>query len=352
MKTIRPLILIAVAALLLLVVFVWFQRPKPVITDSPLTGQASPVSNPAGNVSNRSEQSLTASLSKANRPTANLSYHTEANPPLGHSKAEQMLNVLSNYNDMPIVFYGRLEDQFGNPVAAATVNFSIRVYNGYESTVNRAEVKADANGLFTISGYKGESLSVVPAKPGYALASTNGGGVYSQLWPEEERLHPDPNNPVIIKMWKLQGAGPLVTINQQYHLPYTNAPIYIDLLNGRIGSALGDLKISVNREEAWNVRVEAVDGGLMDSGGREPVTYWAPDEGYLPVSTFSFPTNVMGLDRAYFVTSRNGQVFSKLHISFRFRQKPEGLLHFYLRGVASTNGSRNWEGDSNTYKPQ
>ena len=45
-----------------------------------------------------------------------------------------MLNILSNYNDDPIVFHGKLEDQFQTPVAGATVGFDVRVYNGYESS--------------------------------------------------------------------------------------------------------------------------------------------------------------------------------------------------------------------------
>lgn len=272
-------------------------------------------------------------------------------PEAGKSKAEQMLNVLSNYNDVPIDFYGKLEDQFSNPVPDATINFEVQINNGYESTVKRGHESADANGRFTISGQKGESLSVVPEKAGYAIASLNGGGRYSLLYPEEQRMHPDRNNPVIIKMWKLQGAEPLVMIKQRYSVHDTETPIYIDLLAGKLVPSGGDVKITVNRAQTWNVKVEAVDGGLMDSAGRELITYSAPLDGYLAASDFSFPTNVEGLNRGYFVMSRNGQVYSKLGISFRFQAGPDGNLTFYCNGVASTNGSHNWEGDPNTYKP-
>jgi len=58
---------------------------------------------------------------------------------------------------------------------------------------------------------------------------------------------PDQNNPTVIKMWKLQGAEPLVNINQHYKLHYTNAPINFDLLAGKIVPAGGDIKLTVTR---------------------------------------------------------------------------------------------------------
>src|SRR5208283_3908998 len=200
--------------------------------------------------------------------------------------------------------------------------------------------------LFTISGYKGESLSLVPSKPGYAIASLSGGGKYSLLYPEEERAHPDPGNPVAIRMWKLQGVEPLVGIDQHYKLPYTDAPTQFDLLAGKVVPAGGDIKItvrrmprSVNSGEDWNVRVEAVNGGLIDSTGQERVTYWAPAEGYQPVANLTFPTSVAGLSRSFFVTSRSSQVYGKLRISFRINEETDGFMYVAFSGVASTNGS-------------
>jgi hypothetical protein len=93
------------------------------------------------------------------------------------SKEEQTLTILSNYNDTPIVFYGKLEDQFGKPVVNAAVDFSIQFNNGREEGTKRGRVMSDANGLFTISGYKGENLSAAPKKDGYALASLSGHGI-------------------------------------------------------------------------------------------------------------------------------------------------------------------------------
>jgi len=227
-------------------------------------------------------------------------------------------------------------------------------------------VSTDANGLFTLSGYKGESLSLVPKKAGYAMASTNRFANYSRLFPDEERAHPDPSNPAVIKMWKLQGAEPLTGISKQYKLHYTDAPVYFDLLAGQIVPGGGDLKITVSRAPGimsgrnpldWSLRIEAVDGGLMDSSGRELVTYEAPETGYQPSEIFTFSTNAPnkwfeGFDQGFFVMSRSRQVFTKLGFSFTINYDPEDYMYLSFRGLASTNGSRNWEGDPNTLKPR
>jgi hypothetical protein len=95
----------------------------------------------------------------------------------------------------------------------------------------------------------------------------------------------------------------------------------------------------------------------MDSLGREPVTYEAPETGYQPSEKFTFSANAPnkwfeGFDQGFFVMSRNRQVFTKLGLSFTINYKPDDFMYVSFRGMANTNGSRNWEGDPNTYKPQ
>ena len=135
-----------------------------------------------------------------------------------------------------------------------------------------------------------------------------------------------------------------------------------DLLTGQIVSAGGDIKITVTRppgilsgrnRQDWSVRVEAVNGGLMDSGGQETVTYSAPESGYEPSDTFMFSTNAPykwfeEFNQGFFLMSRNGQVYSKLGLSFRINRTPDDFMYVTFGGVANANHSRNWEGDANT----
>jgi hypothetical protein len=275
-----------------------------------------------------------------------------------------MREGLARWNDREIVLHGRVVDQFGSPVASADVAGSVRVRNASRVGVDRFSLATDAAGSFEIKGYKGESLGVWVSKKGYALATTNTLFIYSLLWPASRRFTPDAAHPVVIRMWKLQGAEPLLRFRKDYRLPHTDAPVRFDLLAGRIVPSGGDLQILVSRspgdvsertERDWGVRVEAVDGGLMDSRGQERVTYAAPGSGYQDSMTFLFSTNSPhgwsgGFTQGFFLMSRNGQVYSKVGLTFGINQKPDDPMYVTLSGIANTNGSRNWEGDPNTLK--
>ena len=273
------------------------------------------------------------------------------------NKSERGIIGLVALNDVPIVFYGKLEDQFSNAVPNTTVNFSVRVYNGFQSTVKRGNTASDANGFFTISGYKGESLSVVPENKDYVLASRNGGGIYSYMWPEDQRAHPDVNNPVVIRMWKLQGAEPLVGISKEFRVPVTNGPFFFDLITGNMVQSGGDLEITVTRSSGslskktpgdWSIQLKPINGGIIESDHlTAQMTFEAPAEGYQ--ESYFVKMNredrawFDSIDKEFFLKSRGGQVYSKLNFDFGINREPNSPMYFQFRGVANTNSSRNWE---------
>jgi hypothetical protein len=349
MKIKRSICLACALAIVAVVLLVFFaKRPVETLKQD----------NPSGVVTEPGKPNpKTASLADTNVPSPTSSSNTSIRQSLWKMTAEQMREGLAAFNDAPIVFYGKVEDQFGAPLANTPVTFSIQVYNGVESGIKNGEVATDANGFFTISGYKGERLSVKPQKAGYVIASLICGGIYSTMYPEEQRAHPDPNNPVVIKMWKLQGAEPLVSFDKTYKLHYTNV-IDIDFISGEIVSSGGDIKIKVNRPSGevsehnpqdWSFRIESVEGGLIEKSGKEEaVTFVAPEEGYEQNQTFIFSTKPSykwfdGFTYGFFVKSRNGQVYSKIGLSFSINSKPDDLMYIRFSGVANTNGSRNWE---------
>jgi hypothetical protein len=167
-------------------------------------------------------------------------------------------------------------------------------------------------------------------------------------------------------LWKLQGAEPLVGIGGAYKIHYTNQPICFDLLLRNIVPSGGDIKITITRPDGvisernpqpWSVKFEGVDGGLMDSSGTERITYFAPEVGYMPSkiisSTDRLPTSgVSGFGTGFYVKSRGGQVYSKLGVSVMINETANDFMYVEFTGIANTNSSRNWEGDSNMYKLQ
>jgi hypothetical protein len=294
-------------------------------------------------------------------PAADAAASPNAPTPHIEGKAESAIGILSTYNDVPIDFYGKLEDQFGRPVAGAVIKGSIMVINGARAGSDLLSTTSDGEGLFQFHG-KGENIGMMPLKAGYALASTETLYKYSRL--ETHPYTSDPANPTIIKMWRLQGAEPLLLIDQHYKIHYTDAPIAFDLLTGNIVPGGGDVKITVTRPPGvisgrnprdWSFGIEAVDGGLAESDGQEAVTYAAPDSGYQPSAIFSMSVSnntwYEGLHKGFFLTSRGGQVYAKLGISFRINRMPDDFMYITFGGVANTNGSRNWESDPNTMKP-
>jgi len=341
---IRRSVLSFITIVAVLIAFaLWYGKMPPV--EMPPT--ASVESNGVPPAATASRQPVSASASSI-APAAPV---TSATAPASPDKGEQIKEGLAKLNNMPIIFYGRLEDQFGNPVVGAQIVASVRIYNGFQSTVDRFSATSDGNGLFHISHGNGESLSVVPSKTGYVLASKNTYFKYSYMY--SDHFTPDPNNPTVIKMWKLQGAEPLASLDKIFKLHYTNAPIYFDLVAGKVVPAGGDLKITVNRPvgevsehnpQKWGIDLEVVNGGFIETSDKEwGVTYAAPESGYQSNGTFGNNNGIGALDKALFIQSRNGHIYSKLGISFRINNYPNDFMYVTFSGVANANSSRNWE---------
>ncbi|MGP8200774.1 MAG: hypothetical protein ACLQU4_14865 [Limisphaerales bacterium] len=348
---IRLFIFCVVVVVLVFVAF-WFPKrlAQPLVTTSIGTNVL-----PATTVK---PTSLAQSTAPTNTPAVSVITAGAPRPTLG-PKEERMLGILSTYNDVPINFYGKLEDQFQNPVVGAEIKASIMVNNGRREGTDHPSTTSDANGFFEFHG-KGESIGMMPQKVGYALASVETLFKFSGM--EDHPYVSDANSPTVVKMWKLQGSEPLANINQHYRLLNTGVTMNFDLLTGAIVPNGGDIKITVNRpagiistrtQQDWSLTVEAVDGGLVETSMAESrVTYIAPENGYQPSAAFTMSTTnntwYQSIHQMFFLNSRSSQVYSKVYLSFRLNEDPKGFMNITFAGVANTNGSRNWEGDSNT----
>ncbi len=342
MKIQRSIFGFVVVVVLIAFVF-WLGRKKP--AEMPPAGSIETNAPSAATVTNP----VTSLPVHSNTLPAQLVANAAATPK--QDKGKQIKEGLATLNDVPIAFYGKLEDQFGSPVVGAQIAASVRIYNGVRSTVDRFSATSDGNGFFQINHGKGESLSIVPSKKGYVLATKDTYFKYSYMY--LDHFSPDPNNPTVVKMWKLQGAEPLVSIDKTYKLSYTNAPINFDLAAGQIVSTGGDIKITVNRPsgevsehnpQKWNIDFEVIDGGFIETSDKEwGATYAAPEGGYQPSGIFGNNNGTDGIDKAFFIQSRSGQIYSKVGFSFRINNKPDDLMYIRFSGVANTNGSHNWE---------
>ena len=118
---IRPsFLLLCVAIVVLMVLVVWFAK-QPAKTSMPVAAPSQPVETVAA----------TPAMPATNMPdsiTGHVTVPTPSNAVSAprKSKEQETLEILSTKNDIPIVFYGRLEDQSGDAVGGAAVNFGIR----------------------------------------------------------------------------------------------------------------------------------------------------------------------------------------------------------------------------------
>jgi hypothetical protein len=343
MKIRLPVVLFVFTTILLIAAMLWYGLNRSARMRIPAT------------TSTTSESAATMTLQRARNALGNAVPMVPATQDVGsgtpQGKGTQVNQGLTELNDMPIAFYGKLEDQFGKPVVGGQIAASVRVYNALQSTVERFSVTSDENGFFQVSHGKGESLSVIPSKAGYVLATKDTTFKYSYLY--ADHFTPNPNRPTVIKMWKLQGEEPLVSFNRTCKLNYTNTPVCFDLVAGKIVPIGGDVKVSLDRPagdiserspQKWGVEIAVLKGGFIEASDADwSVTYSAPEGGYQSDGRFDNNNGVCGFDKAFFIECRNGQVYSKFSVSIGINNKVADSVYFHFSGVANTNSSRNWE---------
>ncbi|MFT3830619.1 MAG: hypothetical protein QM691_13030 [Opitutaceae bacterium] len=228
-------------------------------------------------------------------PAATSSAKEAGKPPSPQpvTKRERMANLLSAVNHKPIEFYGKVVDQFGVPVPAVDVYASVIYNSGLSAGVEKAQTKTDADGLFAIDGMKGRTLGIGLEKEGYEYGGDHGPFQFTEMVAESERHHPDPKNPVLFVMFKLQGAEPMLYFERKaFRLKPDGTPIRIDLATGRKVSSGGDIVVFLNQpldesgkwlpHYAWTAQFEAC--GLRE--GTTKLMYLAPEDGYVGSLTY------------------------------------------------------------------
>ena len=151
----------------------------------------------------------------------------------------------------------------------------------------------------------------------------------------------------------------MVSIEQHYKLPFTGEPIYFDLVTGKVVPTGGDLEVIVTRAPGvitqrksdrrdWSIELVPVNGGIMEPAyNASHFTFEAPADGYKDSYQVQMnhydPAWFDNIQKAFFLKSRNGQIYSKFSLNFEINDDPNSTMWFQFKGVANTNGSRNWE---------
>jgi hypothetical protein len=151
--------------------------------------------------------------------------------------------------NVPITFYGKVVDQNNQPVSDVKVRLEVRVGYFTSPTTGKERwdpvfLETDTNGNFVLDSVKGGFVQFTSIeKEGYKLlpAQVKAGFMY---YPRQ--FHADPTNPVVFKMWKKQGAEPLVGSVWHGNVPCDGTVMTFDLLTGKRVKD-GNLQIACTR---------------------------------------------------------------------------------------------------------
>jgi hypothetical protein len=265
------------------------------------------------------------------------------------SKGAMMILFQRAANAQPQDYYGKIVDQKGKPIYGADITGQITVMHGLGDGAKNQTLKtqSDTNGLFQFIGINGAQFGVGIKKHGYA----------ESVRKEPTGKTTSPNDREVFTMWKLQGAEQLVGINKTFKLPYTSKPVFFDLVTDNRVAVGGDLEAIITRAPGvisgrnhgdWSIKLMPVNGGIIETDCHSSqVTFEAPadgyQDGYFVQMNHDDPAWFDNIQKVFFLMSRNGQVYSKLSVDFGINDDPSGSMWFRLKGVANTNGSRNWE---------
>ena len=223
---------------------------------------------------------------------------TPANGPTDFRRGvEQKLMESDNH---PVALYGKVVDQFGDPVAGATVEISLYPVDISNGTGPDGGLRTDDEGRFSISGLTGSSISATAMKDGYLrvppLSSfSSGANLYYSGGDGSGDRHADPTNPVVLRLLKVVQPEPMIHVGKKrWKLPLDGTPrrIALDSEEGtgvhqiefRFSSNWNKLPMDneINSKRFdWSFELRVPGGGF--AWDESDVKFEAPEAGYKEV---------------------------------------------------------------------
>ena len=258
----------------------WFRKSSPNETSQPITAV---MTNSDALVPSNTIGMISPSITVSNISSTNLSDMYQAYQKGLINKGEMMVAIWKAENVKPQDFYGKVVDQYGQPIAGASVNGDLMLIQGADVGERKDVYKTqtDANGEFEFSGLHGWELAIAPSKSGYELAPNTA----AMQLPAGEKTSPSVR--AIFTMWKLKGPEPMIHTEFDSRVPYDGTSAIFNLETGK-KAADGNLRITLLRKPLqiqrgrdkydWMVKIEIVGGGIFEENDLYP--NWAPDNGY------------------------------------------------------------------------
>jgi len=261
-------------------------------------------------------------------------------------KVQAMEKLVAGINAKPINVYGKVIDQFGQPVVDAKVNGATLLLMGFDHSGGESfPTTTDSEGRFSFTGLHGARFGLDIEKAGYKYDTQ----LYVNWW---NNYKPDPDNPAIFHMWKLQGAEPLVHTSIQAGLSCNGSPRNFDVLAGLRDA--GDLVVTLTRNPVnidrskpfdWTLTFGIANGGLIEITDLYPNE--APAGGYQPSVAINMPADAKNwtpsVVKSYYIY--DGKNYGRITINIMADYQPPPT-HFEIDSyVNPVPGDRNLEFD-------
>jgi len=223
--------------------------------------------------------------------TSAMSGHAKAKSPLivnglSLTKGDQdNLAKITSAFGAPISFYGKVTDQYGEPVPDAKIHYSAA--DQYFGNSSKYEGTSASDGSFSINGIKGAGLYVSVYKNGYDGTPKSGGG-FGYGVPTGNRP-PTGDNPAVFILRKKGPTKPLIVVSsRQYEVAKTGEPVRVSLKTGRkIITGQSDIEVrswvrdGMKDEKGrfeWRCSISVPDGELARR--QDDSVFEAPEVGY------------------------------------------------------------------------
>jgi hypothetical protein len=163
------------------------------------------------------------------------------------AEANDTQRALDEQNKTSINVYGKVVDQHGQPVPGVKVHGGVQLNMTMVSDrVENHDTETDSQGRFSFTGLHGIRFGLGLEKLGYEYNTQ----LYTTWW---NSYKPDPANPMVFTLYKLQGAQPMVYAKFGNWIPYDGTSIKIDLFTGK-KSDTGDFKVNLSRSPLQVIR--------------------------------------------------------------------------------------------------
>ena len=279
----------------------------------------------------------------------------------GHAETygERLLKLQAT--EAPILLYGRITDQHGNPIGGATILYETERYGLMRPIRKRGRLISESNGVFKVSEDRGAVLYINDiVKQGYEFQRTSNGNVsrFDFRTSRRRRHRPDREHPVVFHLRKRQAPGTYLLKNSfGISLKAGEGEAYWcgDLANGwsyfsKSASisheAFPDLEVTgvLDRERrAWRLTFRT-NGGQSGIQIRDDLLYEAPADGYARTLDIAFPfTERLRFPIRYlYVRLREPGMYARFRID-NSSESSDQRLHLRCEGVINPYGDRSFE---------